>query len=346
MRPSSSLPALERTRAIVLALFTFALAGCAGEDPMGPVTLEDGLSSPQGAVQSFAGDDAVPEEECHTRPQVREFYPLKVGNSWRYSHLLRLTTTGTGSGEDPLEFHATVDRELIGTESLSERQYVVEEERFIEGDQPEDTFLAWTRYRQDRQGLYYLNICTCTPPDLEGDAEVPVVAARLNTEATSRPASDVFRGRVSRNFSAPFARAWERHASLLAKAKNALSVAPQAIDGARKPGGPDEDENQLLRYPLRPGSSWVVSTEIGLTWTVEQLVLLRLPAGRFPAYRIRVRFPGLSATDRLYIWYGPAGRLAHRIHATTEVTDDQGNPIGTFVADEIQKLESLSIARR
>jgi hypothetical protein len=299
-------------------------------------------AAPQQTVQAIRGNDAIAEEPCHVKPDFASFYPLTVGNSWHYSHVIRIYE---GEG-DPIVFRSTVDRDLIGTEILSDRQYVVEEERTVDEDRPDDPFLNWTRYRQDRAGLYYADICGCTPPDLEGDDGASPEIASLSERFGRQASKDPLRPGVSAQSSAAFAQAWARHAALLDRVRRALAIAPQAIDGMRRPGGPGEDEIQLLKYPLRPGSSWVLRPEFGLTWTVEQLVLLRLPAGRFPAYRIRIDFEGLGPTDRLHIWYGHAGRLAHRVRATTTVTDENGNPIGEFATDEIEKLESLAIARR
>jgi hypothetical protein len=79
---------------------------------------------------------------------------------------------------------------------------------------------------------------------------------------------------------------------------------------------------------------------------VEAVEPLRLPAGRFVGYRIRIASELFGDHTRVRVWYGRAGFLKLRLHDVGQATDESGNVIGTVVFDQTQVLDELSLARR
>ena len=106
--------------------------------------------------------------------------------------------------------------------------------------------------------------------------------------------------------------------NLLREDRNGLyqTAAPWRVDPCAQPITLTDTGSMglLLRYPLHVGSTWTIwsvtgpnGPEPGMWATVEAHEVITVPAGRFPAYRIRVQ----NATGfEQRVWYGRPGFLA------------------------------------
>lgn len=275
----------------------------------GSVCLALGLSLAGCASESYAPLDpgqvsvaargAAAARDLSVGPVI---YPLAVGNRWHASRVFLFY----GGEERPDTFLTSEDRVIIGTEVWDGHTYFVEARTATQTHRPGEVFRSWTRLRQDRAGMYSLYICSCEPPRVE-----------------SRPPTSV-----------PLAATVEADGAL-AHLHSRLERMRDAVSGASlggPPGGATQDELLQLRYPLHVGQSWARST---LTWTVEGIERLDTPAGKFPAYRIRISTPDDGPNDFNLVWIGRAGRLAHHIHV-------EYSSVGWF-ADEREIVESVSI---
>lgn len=302
--------------AIATLIVGSTLAGCDSLRPTGP--LVGSAYNPQRNVAS----------------SEHGFYPLAIGNSWHYSGIFQMWIVDGNVPGVPLTIHNEIDRELVGSEVRWGRTYIVEEMRQVQDVRPGELFTYWSRFRQDRSGLYLANVCACEPSILEmrvksfyshGARSTPIPIHRIIPPGPPDP----------------WKKAWAVHREKLELVRTAISATREAMT-AVSTASPADSEETLLSYPLHPGASW---TFFGDTWTVEAIEALNVPAGRFTAYRIRIDFPSLGPTDNLVIWESRSGRLGHRVHLTTEATDWQGNQTGTIVSHEVETLESLEISR-
>ncbi len=109
------------------------------------------------------------------------------------------------------------------------------------------------------------------------------------------------------------------------------------------PGGPLSEEITRLRYPLRPGASWTVREDPFFGSTVEAMEVVKLPPGRFPAARIRMKSEFYGPNDRVRLWFGRSGELGHQYHLEASATDYMGNVIGTILFDETEMLTDIDL---
>jgi hypothetical protein len=79
----------------------------------------------------------------------------------------------------------------------------------------------------------------------------------------------------------------------------------------------------------------------GVTATVDGTEVLDTPAGRFPSWRIRLRYAG-GFPSEVFVWYSRAGYLGMKRHDEYERLGPDGNPIKVTV-DEAEWLEAVSL---
>ena len=310
MRPNRS-----RHPLLVLILWIVLLSlACARQNPIAPSNTAAALrSSPRLAATS-------------PTPGRADFYPLTIGNHWHYDRTFLLRYA---PGADPGDtIRSEVDRDLIGAEVLFGREYVLEQETIVQDSRPGEVFRYWTRYRQGREGLYYADLCACEPPQTDG-VSMPIAE---NSPQAATP---------NLNASAPTTQqrlaAYEMVARRLSILRRAvLGALREATEGS---GGAASNEVALLRYPLRPGASWVLREDPRFVYTVEALETLDLPIGRELGYRIRVDFgsePDPNSTT--HVWFGRAGRLGYRIWLL-----QVGDTYGYVEAEEEEWLEEATL---
>lgn len=266
------------------------------------------------------------------------FYPLAVGNRWHLSRVFTLDYHGLGADT----IRTSTDRVNIGTETWPSRGYFVQEETSTQDSRPGEVFRSWTRYRQDRAGLYYRDICACEPPTLDQGRVRLASTIAAGIEHTA----GTMRTRLSRTIAPEDGEAFNRSLTELNARMERMRRALSLSTGSRgqtsgRPGGADSEEVTLLPYPLHAGKTWQIRPDFDLFWTVEGVEMLETPAGKFSAYRIRVTVPGEGPEDFARIWFGRAGQLAYRIH----VVVTEGYPGSGWTGDETEMVDWLSISR-
>ncbi len=71
---------------------------------------------------------------------------------------------------------------------------------------------------------------------------------------------------------------------------------------------------------------------------------MELPAGRFPAWRIRIVWEIAGPQLSILVWYGASGFLQMIIH-DEETAGDEMPPGGTVIYDETQVLQAAHLVR-
>ena len=301
---------------VLSALILLVTLSCGRNTPLTPPN--ETLATPGSSIGLGHSALSVPSSE---------FYPLTIGNHWHYGRNLTFQYAPDVNPADTI--HSEIDRDLIGSEVLFDREYILEQETTVQDSRPGEIFRYWTRYRQDPSGLYYADICACDTPNADGAASVARVSSEAGALNANVPASSTPELLAAYD-------AVQQRLGLLRRA--ALGA---RIQDTRKPGGALSNEVTLLKYPLRPGSSWVLRE--GFVYTVEALETLDLPIGRQLGYRIRVDFgSNPDPNSSIYVWFGRAGMLGYRIW----YRQIGGYPTYYFEVVEAQWLEDVSLIRQ
>lgn len=272
---------------------------------------------------------ATPEKTVALRAEERSphrpghtFYPLTIGNRWDYVGRVRMLMLN--ADDQPLEdlvWDSEFTRELVGTAELSGREYVIERESGFQ-DSPfgdhYDVAWVWLHFvRQDRSGLFSADTVFVTPP--------------AKAQAIERDGMIPGRG-------AAFAAAMRRIESRRGRVRELLGRLPLA---GVKPG-----EVTTLQYPLHTGARWLIRNDPG--FVVEALVegheVLELPAGRFPAWRVRILLQIDDPPTGVRVWYGTSGFLQMTIHDELEEDPDYPGSVRT-IYDESEILHACTIDR-
>jgi hypothetical protein len=304
---------------IGLAAATGAMMGCS-EEPSGTV-------SPVGFVETALPEDGAAPVRHGRRDGL---VPLDVGDAWNYQGTFRLFDQ---VGGDSLVFDREETHTVVGTEHRFDREYKVVEVAIREsGPFGVDEFSQWMRRRQTRGGLYAADVPLNEPP-------VGVDAAAVSTPRVPmrlRAAPDGIRG-------PELERAWRE---LLARCEIVESMLARAtVPSGRIAASAAENELTTLDYPLHRGASWQIRVDPEFSATVERIELVRTPARRVLAYRIRVDNEFLGPNDIVHVWYGPVGFVAQAYRLETEATDEYGNVIATLIAEDNLILVSSNVMR-
>lgn len=296
-------------------------------------------------------------------PGHRGFFPLAIGNTWTYktqsTWSVQPDSCGTpcvGIGRIELGHER---RELVGTETLFGREYVVEEQtRWSDWGIPFDTIhidtihamtspLAYrVRYRQDGAGLYEADVSYGQPPGTVGgpaaDYGEPAPEAMERVSETLQRKGMRLTAVEAAAYDAANARLQEK-LEVVAAALAWHGHRPGPFGGRR--GGALDHEITRLKYPLHPGQRWVIRDSPLFTSRVIRHDVLRLPAGTLDGYQIRIESELFGPGDAVYIWYGRAGFLKLSASLYGEALDEWGNHIGTVVSREYSALESFKLVR-
>jgi hypothetical protein len=313
---------VRNVRIAILALLA-TLAGCSQPLPNEPSS--SGLRSSMTAGAQLAG----------SAPQG-SFFPLAVGNRWTATADDRFTMISGSGGTVPADFtiHSDITRHLVGTEVRNGRVYVVQEEdgnKFL----PTEVLVNWLHYRQDASGLYLADLGLNVPPGSEGIRASATSAARPYTLPADILAATTDQERAA--YLAALEKLRERVAAIQAVMKQSIA------DGNGPPGGLLSNEIPRLRYPLYPGSKWVIRADPRFESTVEAIETLSVPAGRFPCYRIRIDSEFIKSGESARFWVSRSGEVAERYHFIEELVDADGNTIGFFNLDHELTLQTVSL---
>jgi hypothetical protein len=301
------------TRYIMLSLALFSVFGCR-VIPLAPQA-QTPPSSRESAASLSATNDA------------HGFYPLELGNRWNYARTYDSSFELQGTVY-PYHRDSAIERELACEQTFDSRLYTLE--RSLETT-PMDVQKSWIAYRQDRAGLYEAD----GPGPPPCDIDVPASLASMRG-----PRSNAMRPEPSRPTN-PAAR------TAMAEMENRLAVIRYTLGipapSMRRPR-PANNEITRLAYPLFVGRRWTIRTSPSFTSHVEGLELLRVPAGRFLAWRVRIDSELFSPNDRVVVWYGRKGFLKLVAHVETVSTDENGNVNGHGVSDDREVLTDLALA--
>ncbi len=253
----------------------------------------------------------------------RGFYPLAVGNRWVYDIRFRTTLITPGGPQPTVETTTPWTVEIIGERVENEHRYfmLAEYDPRIVG--PQVPF----RVRQDRSGYYSSDAITTASP-----------AARSAPAMPSALQANVEQALAGAPHAAAFRRATETLAIRLATLTNAGAAAMRPV-----PGGPEPGETAQLRYPLRIGARWVVRESPLFERVVVGLQPLRLPAGMFPAWRLRQTSELFGPDDSAQLWYSRSGLLRIAFRGKADATDEAGNIVGQVIIEQDQVLSTLRL---
>ncbi len=344
-----------RLAASALALFSATLlgallAGCGLErhDPMRPAS--PSAASPTSDRESAthlgapASDDAGGwvESVDHDRSESgRDFYPLALGNWWRYASRFQLTVTDLqGNPLASYDERTTIDRNLIAVVPWHGRDYVQElSAEYAPGWV--DPILTYVYYRQDRSGLYEADVTT--PP---GGEPSPVRVARAGSAGAWAPPGSSLASRRSEAILRLLGPGIDPSSvnRLLERIAHATGAALAARTG--RPGGPLDHEITRLAYPLRVAQHWIIRADPRFEAEVEHIGPVEVPAGRFVAPRIRITSVFFGPSDRVLVWYGRSGFLKLEAHGEGDALDYDGHVIGHMVAETSQELTRLLLVGR
>jgi hypothetical protein len=333
MSPKIARAAVGSTLMILVAAFI----GCSRQSPVAP-NLQHAYSAGAPAAASRSPEGA--------------FFPLTIGNRWHSVADDQITIEPVGGGPPTDEFtiHADITRNLVGTETLFGRPYVVEEETAVltgvPGSPGPVTDLSWIRFRQDGTGLYEADVDASVPPAPAGSAARSLGAQSAATPSDAqRPLPPALASRISDVQRGAYEAAWSRLQARVAIVRSVLrgSLAPR-LDAAH-PEALLENELTRLGYPLHPGASWLIRPTPLFSSSVEAVESVNLPAGRFQSYRIRIDSEVFGPDDAVRVWFGRSGQLALRFHVVSTVVDENGNEIGRMVDDRDETLHDMTLLK-
>lgn len=314
---------------IAATLLAVYLTGCCKSPPLEPLT--------NGGVAASASKAAVAGASGYG---AGSFYPLAIGNRWAYQGggMARVLPGDGGPPVEDFNYAFTETRQLIGTTHHEGTEYVVEEQ--VHHSVPESYFgptTWWSRIRQDRLGLFVLDTLLQAPPIIDGVGVAATHGSRVSHPYRIDPAVWLRNGLDDASL--------ERFADRVEMLREAVRGIIRRSAG---PAAPTGLELRFLVYPLHPGTSW--STRPDFPWPawVDGVENLDTPAGKFPAYRIRLNPFGTALQDGewIYLWYSRQGYLGYSIHTFALATGPNGEPTGAvYVLDDSMKVTSVQVAR-
>ncbi len=303
-------------------LFVSLAAGCGRHTSLPTAVTPDR----DGASALKARHDAQADRE---RARGRaDFFPLTIGNHWRYARSFSVVVTPTGSPpQAPTVVTGQKDARLVSTQTLGGRDYVLEEDVITDDGSPTTQRIYW---RQDRTGLY------------EADVSVIDLATGARTMAASRAWLRVEGAGASMATRAAWSAArqsLERKLATVERMARGLGARP--ADGTADPDVPAELTRLL--YPLHPGAHWDIRTDPLFTSRVEAMDDLDTAAGRFNGWRMRYGSELFGPHDVVHVWYGDHGYLGLKAHLESVAVDQNGLPIGTAVAEQTERLDAIEL---
>jgi len=276
-----------------------------------------------GGCMQLMTPDATLEQRA-TTPLAQEsslFYPLDIGNHWGYENRFSFVITPTGGTPgDPSVEESALDVDVVGTEERFGRLYTVQRESDPQGSYQSD-FL----YRQDKTGLFNAD----PAPSISARAhDVEAIVSRLAGTATP-------------SVQQALTRSLEKHGAIRTAVLHGVRSGVIGVSS-----GPLSGEIALLRYPLAPSKTWHVREDPLFVYTVEGQESLDLPAGSFTGWRIRIDSDLFGPDVLAHVWYGRDGLLQLQAHVVGQITDENGNVIGTIVSDQVQSLSEISLVKK
>jgi hypothetical protein len=278
---------------------------------------------------------------------AREFYPLSVGNSWVYhrDHSLVVEVIFGPPYKRVETFEGSVERRIDGTEDIDGVVYFVEGTTLTPSGRPAGR-TTFNLYRQDHSGLYVSDVPASGPV---GTGESGPVDAGAGVAASASATAGLgAREAMGRRDRPIVRRALREHQRKLDGIRASLAADDRPMfEAPGRPGGLGPGEVLTLGYPLHAGAEWYNRVQpFVVRSVVEARENLDLPAGRFPAWRVRVENELLDPADRVVVWYGRSGRLAVSIHTETLALDTETGETALITVDENDVLNDLVLVAR
>jgi len=271
------------------------------------------------------------------------FYPLQQGNRWDYHRTFEFQIIPDNAPPSPPEvFLSNIESEIVGTEQLFGRSYVVQKDTETEGPY---TFLRWIRFRQDASGLYEADVSIGVPAALTTEGS----PGRSNRNTITRAARSLKERMIAAQpvlLDEPYRALLDQHLARRAAILSALSLGSSRNVIAAPPGGALSGEITRLRYPMHRGATWNIRNFPLFASTVEGPEMLDLPIGKRNATRVRITPPGQASVADIFLWYNRCGLLRLTIHIESEASDSTGQPIGRIVSREEQVITGLDLVDR
>ncbi len=334
MVQSVSKPLVFLAFALTLGTTACSRTTTAPDLPRSASESSSGIAPPATSVSA----DALPADaiDVPARLPGGRLVDLDPGRLTRVAFTFRLRIIPDGEDPGPWEEHHLVRQfQVMGTTERNGLTYAVE--TFAEVTDEGVEFYEPSWFRQDGSGLFLYQ------EDLERGAEA------RDRSGVGPPGHAAFDGSIESAIRSQardereaeaYAAAWrEVRSKLDALASLRRSGdAELAVRAARRPGGVGPAEITFLRYPLRPGASW--EGRVGFNvWTVEALESLPSPVGRIATARLRIELPEFfGPQDRALTWWGIPGEVRRAYHFESIATDETGEKIGTFEAEESYAL--------
>jgi hypothetical protein len=298
--------------ASVLLLLIAGLAGCGplATSPSAPLALVPVDLAPSSAAErSLDGAPLLPGG-------LGGFVDLRDG---RRTELQIRAYAWLEGGERELVDAWTSRHDMLGDRVIDGVSYRLE--GLSDAAEPEQGVFE-TLYRQDRSGLYVWQ-------EDAGPLGRDAIASEARRGALDGATVD--RLIAAAGFTGETAAAYRRAAARIA-------ARVDAVGRSGPPGGVGVSEITFLRYPLRPGASWVGRQEFNV-WTVEGREVVATPWGRIGAWRLNIVLPRFfEANDRYQTWWAAPGEVFRRSHFETTATGETGAVLGAMFFEEEAEL--------
>jgi hypothetical protein len=118
---------------------------------------------------------------------------------------------------------------------------------------------------------------------------------------------------------------------------------PDSSSASAALGIDGDNESTVLAYPLRVGAEWVVRRTPMISAVVEARDTLRLDAGTFDCYRIRVSSETSGPEDVMLRWFGSCGRLRTLTHTEVFAVDVGTGDTTLVITEEIAELRAFAL---
>jgi hypothetical protein len=275
------------------------------------------------------------------------FYPLEVGNHWTYREVLVVKSVFV-DGTPPVEatYQSAIDWELMCPETRFGRQYLVQKETTTTEDGP---FVSWFRERQDPRGLYGLEIFdppACAPTSasgVRGHAQLESSGRMSDGDAWRERAGSQLLAQLSRSM--PAGRAATITTEILDHVERMRALAHDAGRHHGRPGGVQPGEILELSYPLRIGKQWVLrDDDVHVERRVVGLEVRDVLGKKTLTYRIR-NLSDLFGDFTIDLLYSRRGLVGIEAMGSTDITDEQGNVIGTDFTTITRTLTAIHLDR-
>jgi len=305
---------------ILAALLAILLIGCSRSPTLSPLAPRESAHAPSVAAGAAGYGSG-------------SFYPLAIGNEWNYEGGGSLRAiSGDGTPPSDYAYRFTEWHRLIGTTHHEGTQYFVDEQ--VHHSIPEGFYgpvTYWSRMRQDRSGLFFLDTLLQVPPALDGGR-----LENASAGETIRP----FR------IDETHLRGLGSDAASIKRLAESVEMFREAVHGVVRDVAPTGLELRELVYPVHPGLSWSIRPDFPWPVMVVGIDPLDTPAGRFTAYRLSVNPFGTTIHEGewIYLLYSRQGYLGYSLHTFIKGTGPDGDPTGiTYVADESMTVTSVQV---